>query len=455
MENREEFIENVARKIADRELIKVKAELNELMPIDIAEIFSSGTLNNKDRAVAFRLLSKDVAAQVFVELDSDMQEEFILSFTDSELYLVLDEMFVDDTVDIIEEIPANVVRRIIRNCPKEMRGQINSILAFDKDTAGSIMTPEYISLDPEMTVKDAFRHIRREGLDSETVYTLYVIDSFRHLIGVVTVRELLLASESALIEDIMNENVISVLTVDDKEAAAKVLDKYDFLAVPVTDRENRLVGIITVDDAIDVIMDEATEDIAKMAAVMPIEQTYFKTGVFKHATSRILWLIVLMVSATVTGFIITYYESAFAAVPLLIACLPMLMGTGGNCGSQASTMVIRGLAVDEMHPKDVLKVWFKEIRISLVVGITLALVNTLRIFILYGFTHEMMLLALTNALALLFTVSLAQTLGCLLPLGAKAVKLDPAIMAAPLITTIVDALSVTVFFACAVWVFGF
>lgn len=452
MENKENFIENISVLLEKKDFKAIVKELSELQPVDIAE--SAQMFSLKERAILYRLLPKDIATEVFVELDSDMQEELIAGFTDNELYGVLSELFVDDTVDIIEEMPASVVRRIIKNCPNDMRGHINSILAFDKNTAGSIMTPEYIALKPQMTVKEAIEHIRQQSLDSETVYTLYVKDSKRKLIGVVTVRELFLASDDEKIRNIMNENVIYVETLSDREEAAKLLDKYGFLALPVTDKEKRLVGIITVDDAIDVLQEEFTEDVSKMAAVMPIEESYFKTSVFKHSLSRILWLIVLMVSATVTGFIITHYEEAFKAVPLLIACIPMLMGTGGNCGSQASTMIIRGLATDEISLKDVFKVWWKEIRISLIVGVVLAVVNTLRVFLLYGISGEIISLAITNALALLFTTALAQSLGCLLPMGAKAVKLDPAIMAAPLITTIVDALSVMVFFMVAVWVFA-
>lgn len=452
MENKDIFIEKINLLLEKKDFKRIAKELSELQPVDIAE--SAELFSLKERAVLFRLLPKDLASEVFVELDSDVQEELISGFTDKELSGVLSELFVDDTVDIIEEMPASVVRRIIKNCPYDMRNDINNLLAFDKNTAGSIMTPEYIALKPEMTVKDAFLHIREQSLDSETVYTLYVKDNKRTLVGVVSVRELFLADENEKIANVMNENVIYVETLSDREEAAKLLNKYGFLALPVTDKEKRLVGIITVDDAIDVLQEEFTEDISKMAAVMPIEEDYFKTSVFKHSLSRILWLIVLMVSATVTGFIITHYEEAFQAVPLLIACLPMLMGTGGNCGSQSSTMVIRALATDEISLKDIFKVWWKEIRISLIVGVVLAVVNTLRMFLLYGVSSEIILLAITNALALLFTVTLAQSLGCLLPMGAKAIKLDPAIMAAPLITTIVDALSVMVFFMVAVWVFA-
>ena len=452
MENKDFFIEEINGLIEKKDFRAIAKMLSELQPVDIAE--SAELFSLKERAILFRLLPKSLAAEVFVELPSDMQEELILGFTDNELHSVLDELFVDDTVDIMEEMPASVVRRIVKNCPKDMREDINHILSFEKDSAGSIMTPEYVALKPEMTVKEAFEHIRKQSLDSETVYTLYVKDAKRTLLGVISIRELFLKDENEKIENVMNENVIYVETSTDREEAAKLLDKYGFLALPVTDKEKRLVGIITVDDAIDVLVEETSEDFSKMAAVMPIEESYFKTSVFSHSLSRIIWLIVLMISATVTGFIISHYESAFSAVPLLISCLPMLMGTGGNCGSQASTMVIRALAMDEISAKDILKVWWKEIRISFIVGIVLAIINFIRIFLLYGFSPEIVLLNITNAIALLFTVILAQSLGCLLPIGAKAIKLDPAIMAAPLITTIVDALSVTVFFAVAVWIFA-
>ncbi len=452
MENKENFLSEINGFLEEKNFKKIAQVLSEMQPVDIAE--SESLFSKKEKALLFRLLPKDLAAEVFVELDTDTQEELISSFTDTELNQVFKELFIDDTVDIIEEMPASVVRRILKNCPNDMRNEINSLLAFSDNTAGSIMTTEYVALKPEMTVKDAFLHIRKAGLDSETVYTCYVKDEKRTLIGVVTIKDLLLSDEDEKIKNVMNENVIYVETLSDREEAAKLLDKYDFLALPVTDKEKRLVGIITVDDAIDVFMEEVEEDFSKMAAVMPIEDSYFKTSVFKHSLSRILWLIVLMISATVTGFIITHYEEAFKTVPLLIACLPMLMGTGGNCGSQSSTMVIRALATDEINLKDIFKVWWKEICISLVVGIVLAIVNTARVFLLYGFTSEILLLAITNALALLFTVTLAQSLGCLLPMGAKAIKLDPAIMAAPLITTIVDALSVMVFFLVAVKVFA-
>ena len=450
---REELIQKLSLLLEEKKLAQISAVFKELYPADIAEIIEDSSIPEKGLPILFRLLPKDIAAEVFVEMDGETQQALIQAFSDNELHEMLDELFVDDTVSIIEEMPANVVRRIIKNCAPEMRSQINKILEYPSDSAGSMMTPEYIFLRKDMTVEEAIDVIRRTGLDSETIYTCYVIEPDRTLIGVITVRELLLNSNNSSIADIMNTNIIYVETKTDNEHVAKLFDKYDFLAFPVVDAEKRLVGIITVDDAIDVIRDEATEDFSKMAAVMPIEESYFKASVFKHARNRILWLIILMISATITGAIITGYEETFSAIPLLIACLPMLMDTGGNCGSQTSTMIIRGMAVDEMKPRDFLKVWWKEIRIALIVGIALAAVNFLRVLLLYHSSANKIQLAITTSSALMFTVCLAQSLGCMLPMLAKACKLDPAIMASPLITTIVDALSVTVFFAIAVLVF--
>ncbi len=450
--SREEAVEKVLRLLDEKKPAQIREVFNELHPVDIAELVEDQNIDDKQRPILFRLLSKSVAAEVFVEMDSETQEALIQSFNDNELHQMLDELFLDDTVDIIEEMPANVVRRIIKNCTPESREAINKLLEYPADSAGTIMTPEYIALRKTMTVEEAFAYIRRIGLDSETVYTCYVVEADRKLIGVVTVRELLLAKSDMHVEDVMSANVEYVETTTDKEDVANLFDKYNFLAFPVVDKETRLVGIITIDDAIDVIREEATEDFSKMAAVVPIEESYFKASVFKHAKNRIMWLIILMVSATLTGAIITHYQEAFALYPLLIACLPMLMDTGGNCGAQTSTMVIRGMAVDEMKPRDVIKVWWKEIRIALCVGIALAVVNFGRVLLLYGASE--ISLAITTSLALMFTVCLAQTLGCMLPMAAKACKLDPAIMASPLITTIVDALSVTVFFSIAVVIFG-
>ena len=450
---KEETIKTVLRLLEEKRPVEISRMFKTMLPADIAEVIDNEEIDEKQRTLLFRLLPKDVAAEVFVEMDSDNQQQLIDVFNDNELHQMLDELFIDDTVDIIEEMPANVVRRIIKNCTPEARTAINKILEYPSDSAGSIMTPEYIALRKDMTVAQAFQYLRKVGLDSETIYTCYVVTNDRKLLGVVTVRELLLAPEDKLIGDIMSENVVYAETTADKEDVAKLFDKYDFPAFPVVDREKRLVGIVTFDDAIDVIREETTEDFSKMAAVVPIEETYFRAGVFKHAKNRIPWLIVLMVSATITGAIITKYEEAFAMVPLLIACLPMLMDTGGNCGAQTSTMVIRGMALDEMRPRDVIRVWWKEIRIAMLVGIALAVINVGRVFLIYGYSPETVKLAITSSAAIFFTVCLAQTLGCALPMAAKAIKLDPALMASPLITTIVDALSVTVYFAIAVLIF--
>lgn len=450
---KEETIKTVLRLLEEKRPVEISRMFKTMLPADIAEVIDNEEIDERQRTLLFRLLPKDVAAEVFVEMDSDNQQQLIDVFNDNELHQMLDELFIDDTVDIIEEMPANVVRRIIKNCTPEARTAINKILEYPSDSAGSIMTPEYIALRKDMTVAQAFQYIRKVGLDSETIYTCYVVTNDRKLLGVVTVRELLLAPEDKLIGDIMSENVVYAETTADKEDVAKLFDKYDFPAFPVVDREKRLVGIVTFDDAIDVIREETTEDFSKMAAVVPIEETYFRAGVFKHAKNRIPWLIVLMVSATITGAIITKYEEAFAMVPLLIACLPMLMDTGGNCGAQTSTMVIRGMALDEMRPRDVIRVWWKEIRIAMLVGIALAVINVGRVFLIYGYSPETVKLAITSSAAIFFTVCLAQTLGCALPMAAKAIKLDPALMASPLITTIVDALSVTVYFAIAVLIF--
>ena len=450
---KEETIKTVLRLLEEKRPVEISRMFKTMLPADIAEVIDNEEIDEKQRTLLFRLLPKDVAAEVFVEMDSDNQQQLIDVFNDNELHQMLDELFIDDTVDIIEEMPANVVRRIIKNCTPEARTAINKILEYPSDSAGSIMTPEYIALRKDMTVAQAFQYIRKVGLDSETIYTCYVVTNDRKLLGVVTVRELLLAPEDKLIGDIMSENVVYAETTADKEDVAKLFDKYDFPAFPVVDREKRLVGIVTFDDAIDVIREETTEDFSKMAAVVPIEETYFRAGVFKHAKNRIPWLIVLMVSATITGAIITKYEEAFAMVPLLIACLPMLMDTGGNCGAQTSTMVIRGMALDEMRPRDVIRVWWKEIRIAMLVGIALAVINVGRVFLIYGYSPETVKLAITSSTAIFFTVCLAQTLGCALPMAAKAIKLDPALMASPLITTIVEALSVTVYFAIAVLIF--
>ena len=393
----------------------------------------------------YRLLPKELAAEVFVEMDGDQQEMLIHRFTDSELREMLDELYLDDAVDIIEEMPATVVKRILRNTDPQTRVMINQLLKYPKDSAGSLMTIEYVSLKKDMTVEDAFTRIRRTGVDKETIYTCYVTDDNRRLDGIITVRALLLANSTDLIEDIMEDHPISVETSADREDVVKMFDKYDFLALPVVDHENRLVGIITVDDAMDVMQEEADEDFAKMAAVMPSDESYFKTSVFNHAKNRITWLLVLMLTGIITGAIITGYEEAFQAYPMLVAFIPMLMGTGGNAGAQTSTLTIRGMATDEISLKDYFRIVFKEARVALIVGTGLAIVNFVRVYL----TYQNWLFGLVTGISLIGTVFFAKLLGCSMPMLAKKLKLDPAIMASPLITTLVDAGSILLYFAVA------
>ena len=383
-------------------------------------------------------------------MESDRREKLIQDLTDAELRSVMDELFMDDTVDLIEEMPSNIVPKILKAVSKADRKVINELLKYPEDSAGSMMTTEFIDLKENMTVEDALQRIRDIGTDSETIHTCYVLNSNRILQGIINIKDILLANKDTVIKDIMETNIISVNTTDDQEDVAKVFDKYDFYALPVVDTENRLVGIVTVDDAINVLREEISEDFEKMAAIQPNEDGYFGTSVFKHAKNRILWLLILMLSSAITGGIITEYENAFAAVPLLVAFIPMIMGTGGNCGSQSSTLIIRGLATDEISLKDVFKVLWKEIRVSVIVGIVLAIVNGIRIMIQY----QDLQLAIVIGLTLIGTVTLAKMLGCLLPLLAKKLKLDPAIMAAPLITTLVDIFSILVYFQIATAIMG-
>ena len=447
--NLDEMRNNVNELLDSREFGRIRVLFTAMEPADIAELL--GEIDEQRLPILFRILPKELAAETFVEMDSDEQELLINAFSERELHDVVEELFVDDAVDIIEEMPANVVKRILRHTDSEMRNSINEILRYPKDSAGSIMTTEYVSLKKDMTVSEAFDRIRRTGVDKETIYTCYVTDTDRKLIGLVTVKELLLSPYNTVINTIMEKNIISVETLDDKEEVANMFDKYDFMSLPVVDKENRLVGIVTFDDAIDVIQEENTEDIQKMGALQPIEETYLKTPVWRHAKNRIVWLLLLMLSATITGSIIENYEAAFTALPILVAFIPMLMDTGGNCGAQSSTMIIRGLALDEITPKDIMKIMFKEIRIAVVVGLILAAVNTLRIYIMYTGQDPLFLSAVTG-LSLIATVVIAKMLGGVLPILAKLCKLDPALMASPLITTIVDTCSVIIFFNIALWI---
>lgn len=437
----QELLEN--RRFAD-----VHKMLESVNSADIPSIFDE--LEEEQIVVVYRLLSKDVAAEVFVELDSDMQEKLINAFTDKELKNVIDELFMDDTVDLIEEMPANVVKRILKTQKAEDRKLINDLLKYPEDSAGSIMTTEFIDLKENMTVKDAIDKIRKIGDDAESIYVCYVLTMTRKLIGIVSLKDIILAKENTLVKDIMDTNFIKVFTMDEQEDVAKKFDKYDEIAMPVVDNEDRLVGIVTVDDAMDVMHEEMDEDFEIMAAMSPSEDTYFKTSVFKHARNRIFWLLVLMISATITGGVITKYENAFEALPLLVAFLPMVMGTGGNCGSQSSTLIIRGLANDEIKLKDFFRVWWEEVRVAFLVGIALFIANSIRILIQY----KDIKLAIIVGCTLMGTVTIAKSLGCILPMIAKKFKLDPAIMAAPLISTILDTCSVFIYFNIATLVMG-
>ena len=441
--------EKITNLIKEKKINELHSMLEAVNSADFPSLFEE--LEEEEILIIYRLLTKEKAAEVFAELDSDVQQKLISMFTDKELKTVVNELFMDDTVDLIEEMPSSVVKRILKNVGVQDRKIINELLNYPEDSAGSIMTTEFIEFKEDVTIQEGFEIIRRTGLKKETVYYAYVVDKSRKLLGFVDVKEMLIADRDKKITEIMEENPISVLTTEDKEKVAKMFDKYNYIAIPVVDRDNRLVGIVTVDDAIDVIQDENTEDFEKMAALIPNEDTYFKTTVFKHAKNRIFWLLVLMLSSTITGTIIQKYENAFAVVPILVSFIPMIMDTGGNCGSQSSTLIIRGLALDEIKISDVLKVIWKEIRVALIVGIILALVTACRIFIQYGkeYSNDIINLSLVVGLTLITTAIIAKLVGGILPILAKKLKLDPAIMAAPILSTIVDMCSILVFFKFA------
>ena len=441
-------IEEVKELLENKKFNELKNKLSEMKCADISTILDE--LDKESVIKVFRILSKEKAGMTFSYMESDMREKLIQDLTDAELKNVMDELFMDDTVDLIEEMPSNIVPKILKVISKEDRKTINELLKYPEDSARSIMTTEFIDLKETMTVEQALQRIRKIGLDSETIYTCYVLSENRILQGIINIKDILLSKKEKIIKDLMETNIISVTTEEDKEEVAKKFDKYDFYALPVVDKENRLVGIITIDDAINVMQDEVTEDFEKMAAIQPNEDGYFETSVFKHAKNRIVWLLVLMLSSAFTGSIITQYEEAFAAVPLLVAFIPMIMGTGGNCGSQSSTLIIRGLATDEIEMKDILKVLWKEIRVSILVGIALAIVNGIRIMIQY----QNIQLAIVLGITLIATVTVSKILGCLLPMTAKKLKLDPAIMAAPLITTLVDVCSILLYFQVATSIMG-
>lgn len=437
--------ENMKELLDEKRYKELREILVHTEPADIAISFDEMT--ERQRALLFRILPKELAAEVFVELDSDTQSNLIEGFSDSELKEVVDELYADDAVDIVEEMPANVVKRILRHAEPELRKDINQMLRYPPDSAGSIMTTEYVDLKRDMTVADAFTHIRRTGMDKETIYTCYVIDLNRILLGLVSVKDLLLSDYSRQISEIMETDIISVKTTDDQEYAAGLFEKYDFLAIPVVDNENRLVGIITVDDAIDVIQEEATEDIEKMAAITPSDKPYLKTGVFETFRQRIPWLLLLMISATFTGSIITNYQNAFVSYSILTAFIPMLMDTGGNSGSQSSVTIIRGLSLGDIEFRDIFRVIFKELRVSFFCGLTLAAANFAKLMLL---DRVGMQISLVVSITIVCTVMFAKVVGCTLPMVAKKIGFDPAVMASPFITTIVDAVSLIIYFNIAV-----
>lgn len=441
--------EQVLALLEEKKYPELKAMLSEMNEADIAAIFAD--LPPEKLPLVYRILPKELAAEVFVNMESDAQELLIRAFSDNELREVLDELYVDDAVDIIEEMPATVVKRILQHTDPEVRKSINEILQYPEDSAGSLMTIEYVDLKKYMTVDDAFTRIRRTGVDKETIYICYVTDENRKLLGIVTVKDLLLSEKSQKIFEIMDTNIISVTTMEDKEVVADKFQKYDLLALPVVDRENRLVGIITIDDAMDVLQDENTEDIEKMAAITPTDKPYLKMTVFETWKKRFPWLLLLMVSATFTGKIIQHFENALQAYVILTSFIPMLMDTGGNCGGQASVTIIRGLSLGEIEFRDTFRVIWKELRVALLCGITLAAVNFLKLMVIDRVTLSV---AAVVCVTMVLAIMLAKFIGCTLPILAKRVHLDPAVMASPFITTIVDALSLLIYFRVASMVLG-
>ena len=457
MAERFELVEKALIKmLEDKKYATLRDILITMNPSDIAGIFTG--LEEKQIPLLFRLLPKELAAETFVEMEIEAQELLIRGFSDNELKEIIDELYADDAADLVEEMPANVVKRILRQADPEMRNTINQLLRYDEDTAGSIMTTEYVTLRPNMTVEEAILRIRRQGVDKETIYTCYVTQG-RVLVGLVTVKDLLLCSDDEmLIKDIMLTNLISVTTSTDREEAARMLSKYNFLALPVVDKENRMVGIVTFDDAMDVMEEAATEDMELMSGITPSEKTYLRSSAFELFRNRVPWLMLLMVSATFTGLIITAFEGALAAQVALTAFIPMLMGTGGNSGAQSSVTVIRALSLDELQLRDIGRVLWKELRTSIMCGVALAVVCFAKIWLvdhlLMGNAEITVAINAVVCLTLAVTVIIAKLVGCVLPLGAKALHLDPAVMASPFISTIVDALSLLVYFLFANAILG-
>ena len=451
----DELVKKVIELIEDKKYVLVKKEFADMNEADIAEVLEElqEELPTQEFIRVFRLLPKDIAADVFAHLPVEIEQYIINSLTDKETTNIIENMFADDAADLMEEMPASVVRRILALASDETRNDINHLLKYPEDSAGSIMTVEFADLKENITVKQALERIRKIGIDKETINTCYVLDLQRHLVGSVTLRTLLLGNADAIVSDIMDENVITVSTLDDQETVARQFQKYDFMAMPVVDSENRLVGIITVDDILEIIEEEATEDMEKMAAILPSDKSYFRTGIFETFKSRIPWLLILMISATITGTIIDSFEAKLAGITGLVAFIPMLMDTGGNSGGQASVTIIRAISLNEVEFKDIFRVIWKEIRVAVLCGLTLAVVNFIRVLIMNalgtGITHEAIMVNITVCITLCITVMCAKLVGCMLPILANQLGFDPAVMASPFITTIVDAISLVLFLKIA------
>ena len=447
MEEWNETVEKWQELIEKGQYILLREELNEENPANVAEFLEE--LPADKQLYLFRLLSKDMAAEAFSFLDNDTQEMLVTSITDTEVRNIVDNMYLDDTIDFLEEAPANLVSKVLRNTDRETRALINRFLHYPENSAGSLMTVEFVHLSKTMTAKRAMEIIRKNGLDKETIYTCYVIDDKKHLVGVLPLRTLLFADEDKLVEELMEEDVISIATLDDQEEAANLFRKYSFISLPVVDGENRLVGIITVDDIVDVIDEETTEDMEKMAALLPSDEEYLKTPVTKLARNRIVWLCVLMISGTLSSAIISGYDAILSQAVQLAAFIPVLTGTGGNAGSQTSATIIRGMSLGDIRPRDILRVMGKEIQVGMICGVLLAALNFVKQTIFSPSTDIMV--DLTVSVSMGFVVVVAKAMGCVLPIGAKVCKLDPAIMAGPLITTVVDAVALVIFFNVAQW----
>lgn len=445
MEEMQELFDFLDELMESGEYVQLKEELNTEQPANVAEYFEE--LTAEKQLFVFRLLTKDMAAEVFSYMDSDTQEHIVHSITDREVRNIVDEMFLDDTVDFLEEAPANLVKKVLRNTNAETRKLINRFLNYPENSAGSLMTIEFVKLNSNITVANAMKQIKRTGTDKETIYTCYVIDNKRKLIGVVPLRTLICASDDETIEELMQEDVVSVLTTDDQEEVANSFKKYNWMALPVTDTEGRLVGIITVDDIVDVIDRETTEDMEKMAALLPSDEEYLKTPVMVLAKNRIPWLSVLMISGTLSSFVIVQYNNLLEIAVVLSGFIPIITGTGGNAGSQASTMIIRGMALGEIEIRDALKVVWKEIRVGVLCGIALGCINMLKMSLVNSGTGFWIDLSVSVSMAAV--VVLAKTIGCVLPILAKALKFDPAMMAGPLISTVVDAVALVIYFSIA------